>query len=119
MTINRHPSSSSWTSSKSSVASGASPLEGAELQNGNNSDNFGEQMVGTKDWLMLSGSNRITDGKELHNKRLINGNLRSKKHSRRVVLEFGKICLDGKTFHRGQNVFISKLFWFIFIQSFT
>ncbi|KAL7076473.1 hypothetical protein ACQ4LE_004513 [Meloidogyne hapla] len=106
MAIDRHQSSSSWTSSKSSVVNSASP--GTELLTGNNSDNFAEKRLGATDVCILTGSNGTTNADEIHHRRLIHENSRLKKHPRRVVLEFGKLSLDGKTYHRGQNVFIKS-----------
>lgn len=110
LTIDRNPSSSSWSSSKSSVINGASPLIGTELATCNNLDNFDEQRLGSTEMRSVIGSDVATNADEMQHRRLDHENSRLKRHPRKVVLEFGKLSLDGKTYHRGQNVFISKFY---------
>nr|CAD2201450.1 unnamed protein product [Meloidogyne enterolobii] len=108
LTIDRNPSSSSWSSSKSSVINGASPLIGTELATCNNLDNFDEQRLGSTEMRSVIGSDVATNADEMQHRRLDHENSRLKRHPRKVVLEFGKLSLDGKTYHRGQNVFIKS-----------
>ncbi|CAK5081695.1 unnamed protein product [Meloidogyne enterolobii] len=97
-----------WSSSKSSVINGASPLIGTELATCNNLDNFDEQRLGSTEMRNVLGSDATTNADEIQHRRLDHENSRLKRHPRKVVLEFGKLSLDGKTYHRGQNVFIKS-----------